>query len=132
MQVSSLPSTPAVTSSAAPAANKNMVDYNSFLQLLVTQMKNQDPTNPTDSTQFLSQLASFSGVEQSVQTNSKLDTLLTGSALSQAEGMVGKQLTSADGHVSGIVQSVTLSGGKLTALLTSGSTVQVTDGVTVA
>ena len=56
------------------------VDYNSFLKLLVQEMKNQDPTSPTDPTQYLGQLASFSNVEQAVQTNGKLDTLLTTSS----------------------------------------------------
>ena len=71
-------------------------------------MKNQDPTSPSDPTQYLSQLASFSNVEQAVQTNSKLDTMLTTSSLTQAEGVIGKTVTSGDGSVSGQVVSVAL------------------------
>ena len=51
------------TSSSTASAN-NTLDYNNFLQLLVAQLKNQDPTNPSDPTAFVSQLASFSSVEQ--------------------------------------------------------------------
>ena len=49
------------TPSAAAAANKNM-----FLQLLVAQLQNQDPLNPSDPTQFVAQLAQFQQVEQSL------------------------------------------------------------------
>jgi flagellar basal-body rod modification protein FlgD len=48
------------TGSATPPVTENM-----FLQLLVTQLKNQDPSNPADSTQFVTQLAQFQTMEQS-------------------------------------------------------------------
>ena len=48
-------------------ANTASVDYNGFLRLLIAQMKNQDPTKPMDSAQFMAQLASFSNVEQAHQ-----------------------------------------------------------------
>ncbi len=79
------------------------MDYNAFLKLLIAQLKNQDPTKPMDSTQFVAQLATFSQVEQSIATNSKLDALLTASALSMADGVIGRTITSADGTTSGIV-----------------------------
>ena len=82
------------------------MDYNSFLRLLVAQMKNQDPTKPTDPTQFVSQLASFSSVEQAIKTNNKLDTMMTSMALSQAEGFVGRTVASADGTVQGTVMGM--------------------------
>lgn len=46
-----------------------------FLQLLVAQMKYQDPMNPTDSTQFVSQLAQFSDLEQTIAIRKDTDTL---------------------------------------------------------
>ena len=99
------PATAATTATTNPtaantAAAAATVDYNSFLKLMVQELKNQDPTNPSDPTQYLSQLASFSSVEQGIQTNGKLDSLLTTSSLSQAEGVIGKQVTSADKSVS--------------------------------
>jgi flagellar basal-body rod modification protein FlgD len=45
---------------------------NTFLQLLVAQIKNQDPTNPTDSVQFLTQLAQFSQLEQLIGIRQEL------------------------------------------------------------
>lgn len=44
-------------------------DFNTFLKMLTTQMQNQDPLNPIDSTDYAVQLATFSGVEQQVRTN---------------------------------------------------------------
>lgn len=131
MQVNSTTQTSSTTTSTTTASAPT-VDYNAFLRLLVAQMKNQDPTKPTDSTEFLSQLASFSNVEQSVQMNNKLNALLTNSALSQADGIIGRTLTSADGTVSGKVSSVTLQSGGLVALLDNGTKLAVTDGVMVS
>ncbi|MFO1140907.1 MAG: flagellar hook capping FlgD N-terminal domain-containing protein [Amaricoccus sp.] len=51
-------------------------DFHTFLTLLTTQMKNQDPLKPMDSTEFVSQLASFSAVEQQVKTNDRLQSIL--------------------------------------------------------
>lgn len=48
-----------------------------FLQLLVAQLQNQDPLNPTDSTQFVSQLAQFSELEQVMAIRSDTDTMAT-------------------------------------------------------
>ncbi len=85
----------------ASAKSKATVDYQSFLKLLIAQMKNQDPTDPMDSTQYVAQLATFSQVEQAVQTNAKLDRILQSSALSQADTLIGRSITSADGSVTG-------------------------------
>jgi flagellar basal-body rod modification protein FlgD len=107
------------------------VDYNSFLRLLVAEMKNQDPTKPMDSTQYIAQLATFSQVEQSVQTNSKLDQLLQTSALAQADSVIGHTLTSADGETSGTVSSVKLTSDGLVAILDSGKEITVGAGVVI-
>jgi flagellar basal-body rod modification protein FlgD len=58
------------------AAAKASVDYQSFIKLLTAQLKNQDPLAPMDASQFMSQLAQFSTVEQAVQTNQKLESVL--------------------------------------------------------
>ena len=88
--------TDATKSSATPPSNitpTNTVDYNTFLQLLVAEMKNQDPTNPMDTAQYMSQFAQLSTVEQAMQTNSKLDALLSSQSLSQANGLIGKTVS---------------------------------------
>ncbi|WP_193345344.1 flagellar hook assembly protein FlgD [Beijerinckia indica] len=129
--VSSSTASSAASSSGTNASPPATVDYSSFLQLLVAELKNQDPTSPTDPTQYMSQLASFSSVEQQVQTNSKLDSLLTASSLGQAETVIGKTITSADGSISGKVQSVTVSSGTATATLDNGGQVKLADGISI-
>ena len=59
-------------SSALPPNVDGLANENTFLQLLVAQIKNQDPTNPTDSVQFLSQLAQFSQLEQLIGIRQEL------------------------------------------------------------
>jgi flagellar hook assembly protein FlgD len=56
------------TATASTTASAPSVDYGAFLQLLVAQLKNQDPSKPMDSTQYMAQLASFSQVEQTIYT----------------------------------------------------------------
>ena len=58
--------------STNPAANQ---DFNTFIELLVAQVRNQDPLEPADSTQFVEQLATFSSLEQQVETNSNLEAI---------------------------------------------------------
>jgi flagellar basal-body rod modification protein FlgD len=61
----------------APAAsNTASVTSDMFLKLLVTQLQNQDPTNPTDSSQFLSQLSQITQVEQLVAIRTDMDQLV--------------------------------------------------------
>lgn len=111
---------------------KTQVDYQSFLKLLVAQMKNQDPTDPMDSTQYVAQLAAFSQVEQSVQVNAKLDQLLQSSTLSQADALIGRTVTSADGKVSGTVAEVRLVSNGIVAVLEKGGELAIGPGVTIS
>jgi flagellar basal-body rod modification protein FlgD len=107
------------------------LDYNSFLTLLMAEMKNQDPTKPMDSTEYVAQLATFSQVGQAVQTNSKLDQLLQSSALSQAGSIIGHTVTSADGTVSGTVSEVKVLSDGITAVLSNGQELAIGAGVTI-
>ncbi|MDG4649248.1 flagellar hook capping FlgD N-terminal domain-containing protein [Roseibacterium sp. SDUM158017] len=76
------PASPGATSGrnaqAASAQSVITADFQTFLQLLTTQLKNQDPLNPMESTEYATQLATFSGVEQQVRTNELLETLSSG------------------------------------------------------
>jgi flagellar basal-body rod modification protein FlgD len=124
----------ATTSSSpppTPAPSGTHVDYQAFLKLLVAQMKNQDPTSPMDSTDYVAQLATFSQVEQSVQMSQKLDSILQASALTQATAMIGKEITSADGKITGIVKEVNLYSDGVIAVLETGEKVLVQPGIQV-
>ena len=71
-------------------------DFDQFLTLLTTQLQNQDPLDPMDSTEFTNQIVQFSQVEQSINTNQKLDNLVSlqlASISSVALGYVGMDVS---------------------------------------
>jgi flagellar basal-body rod modification protein FlgD len=87
--------TPTVLPSTAGSTKRGIgADFNMFLKLLVTQMQNQDPLNPMDSTQYTQQLAQYSQVEQTVQQTGTLKDILARLStqdMSQAAGFIGKE-----------------------------------------
>lgn len=121
----------ATTSASNTAARKATLDYDTFLTLLVQQMKNQDPTDPMDSTEQIAQLATFSQVEQTIQTNKNLEMLLQSSNLAQAGSIIGRSISNAEGTISGVVEEVRVTSAGLTAVLNSGKELVVTAGVTI-
>ena len=93
---------------AAAASASASLNYDNFLKLLVAQMKNQDPTEPMDASQQISQLATFSQVEQTIKTNiASGKPAAERTSISQAVGLYRQDMTSADGTVTGIVKEVT-------------------------
>jgi flagellar basal-body rod modification protein FlgD len=86
-----------------------------FLQLLTVQLKNQDPLNPVDQTQMLSQLAQFSSLEQMQSLNTTMSNSATFGSLTQSASLIGKYVTTfnTDGSAgpSGQVSSVTMTNG---------------------
>lgn len=129
-------STSTNTATTTPAsktdANKASLDYDAFLQLLIAQMKNQDPTDPMDASEQISQLATFSQVEQSIKTNTHLESLLSASSLSNASSYIGKTLTSADGKTTGVVASIEVASDGLTATTTTGGKIVITEGIKIS
>lgn len=76
-------------------------DLNTFLKLLTTQLKNQDPTSPLDTSQFTQQLASLSQVEQSIDTNSNLEKLIAATSsktITDTVGYIGKTVDVSPGN----------------------------------
>lgn len=61
---------------SAAGGGLNTVDFNTFLKLLVAQLKNQDPLNPLEGTEFTGQIAQFSALEQQINSNNYLSQLL--------------------------------------------------------
>jgi flagellar basal-body rod modification protein FlgD len=109
--LSTLSSTPATTQVGTNANNPQM---NQFLTLLVAQLQNQDPMQPTDPTQFVAQLAQFSTVEQLVQGNTTLTSIsqsLSGLSLGQYSGLINHTVTAAattvTAPISGTPQNLT-------------------------
>ena len=119
------------SNSGTPSVPSASVDYNQFLTLLIAEIKNQDPTQPMDPTQSVTQLATISGVQQAMQSNVTLSSLLTTSSLTQAEQLIGQTITSADGSTTGQVASVSVTASGSTATLTSGKTVTLASGISI-
>lgn len=99
--------TPVTTSAATSAAASSTAsstanplvsltsNFSDFLNLLMTQLQNQDPTSPMDANSFTSELVEFSSVEQQINTNTSLTTLIQltqAGDVSQASAVVGKQV----------------------------------------
>ena len=123
---------PVTSRQAATSQSTATATYDNFLKLLMAQMKNQDPTEPMKSTEYMAQLATFSQVEQTVQSNAKLDALLASSALSQADSVIGRTVTTADGKISGKVESVMITSEGAVAKLTGGANVLLGPGIVVS
>lgn len=79
VQSATTPTTTATTATTSNAADSQALDQNfdQFLQMLTTQLQNQDPLSPMDTTQFTNQLVMFSQVEQQLKSNDTLNKLLT-------------------------------------------------------
>ena len=120
---------PAAKAATGFAASLNA---DTFLTLLVTQLKNQDPTKPMDSTEYIGQIATLSQVEQGAKTNQKLDDILSSSFLSQADQIIGRTVTSSDGIVTGQVKSVMITSEGAVAKLMDGRSLLLSEGITVS
>lgn len=80
--------------------NKNEVSVDSFLQLMIAQLKNQDFNNPVDDTQYITQLAQFS-------TMQAMQELTQFSKTAYATSLVGKEVTAAKMSIGGHMETVT-------------------------
>lgn len=87
MDVSPITNTPTQVTPNAETVRDTTSDFETFLKLLTTQLKNQDPLKPLESTDFVAQLANFSGVEQQVRTNEALDDLKSLLGQNSASGL---------------------------------------------
>jgi flagellar basal-body rod modification protein FlgD len=92
--VTSAAITPTSSLTTATAANSTAGDqlagnFDEFLKLLTTQLQNQDPTSPLDPNQFTEELVQFSSVEQQIQTNSSLNTLISLQQTAQITSALG-------------------------------------------
>ena len=120
MEFSSLMSTQEQSRTAAQAdafnkaisngrQTKRTLGRDDFLQILITQLKNQDPTSPMEDKEFIAQMAQFSTLEQMTNMSEEFGSLAEGLSASRAVSMLGKQVTIAsEGEtIQGLVSAVT-------------------------
>ena len=103
MSITSIPATPGSTATAAELAQLNQqlgasggqktLGQSDFLNLLVSQLQNQDPLQPMQDTQFISEMANFSSLQQMTTLTSDFNTFTSNDLINQAQGYLGKQVT---------------------------------------
>ena len=101
------------TAGASRSAGSNTLDENAFLKLLVAQMRYQDPSQPMDTNQMMSQTATFTQVEKLTSLLTTEQNLLSAQHLQSASAMVGRTVTytASDGTTgTGVVSSAKLTG----------------------
>lgn len=144
-EAASSSSTSSTTSSSTATSISTITgDFNTFLKILTTQLECQDPLNATDTNQFTQELVQFAGVEQQINSNSKLDQIvsaLNSNGITPLLNYVGKTVEApADGEIvlqSGAANfSYTLPSAaqsvKLTVTNSAGNTIATMDGPTTA
>lgn len=120
--------TSAQTAAASQTSRASIANnFDTFLLLLTTQLKNQNPLDPLDTNQFTQQLVQFAGVEQQIRTNESLEALVNlnkTSQLSTAMNYVGATIT-ADGATSALKAGVAT--WYVTAPRAASATINITD-----
>lgn len=87
------------------------IDTDQFLQLMIEELQNQDPLDPTDSSQFLQQITQIREIGASDKLSETLDTVLAGQNLTTASGLIGKSVVALDATgttVEGVVDRVSV------------------------
>ncbi len=111
-----------MSTNTGSSSSISQLGQNAFLQLLAVQMKNQDPLQPVDNTQFVAQLAQFSSLQELTTISSQLGTLSTttmqvqtADQLLSAFNLIGTNVTindTAGNLVTGTVSGVNITGGQ--------------------
>ena len=106
------------SSNAATDAFQNNMGKDQFLELLTTQLKNQNPLEPMDNKQFVSQMAQFSSLEQMNNMNSSLNSFLKFQKISQAGSLVGKKVevlnSDTGSNITGVIEKANVTGEETT------------------
>jgi flagellar basal-body rod modification protein FlgD len=117
---------PVSSSAAASTQSAFGLDFQSMLKIILTQLTYQDPLQPMDNFQFVSQLGQFAQLQQTQTLNDQITSLLSSQAATQAAGLIGKTVDVTDATTnattSGEVTAVSFSNGtpQLTLTTTGG------------
>jgi flagellar basal-body rod modification protein FlgD len=117
-------------SSANTANSAYAMTPSDFIQLMVTQLQNQDPTNPTSDSDLMAQMSDIGQLESSTDMQTTLGSVTLQSQVGSASALIGKTVTginTANTSVTGVVDSVTISGSTVNLNLNSGDTVAVSN-----
>ena len=108
------PATTAAATTADPATKPRKLedlDMDEFLQLMITELTNQDPLNPMDNTQLVEQIGQIRNISATNKLSDTLDSVLTGQSLTTASSLIGKHVTALNDqneNVAGLVDRVSV------------------------
>ena len=113
LPVGTLLTPPAIAPGTAAKTPAEQMGKDTFLKLLVAQLKYQNPLEPTDSAQFMAQTAQFTLVEKMEELAKSQAAMVNAQNLSSATSLVGREITWTDGNAtkSGVVTAVTMNNG---------------------
>ncbi|HOI74196.1 MAG TPA: flagellar hook capping FlgD N-terminal domain-containing protein [Syntrophales bacterium] len=118
------------SASTTSTTSTSSLGKEAFLQMLVAQLKYQDPMNPADGTEFASQLAQFSSLEQLTNLNKGIESLAMDTNSLQAVNLIGKTVVT--DSLSGTVTAVSFQDGSVSLTLDNGEEVAFSDVTSVS
>jgi len=118
---------PASATASTASLQASSISQQDFFKLLVTQLSFQDPLKPIDNEAFIAQIAQFTSLEQTRETNDRISSLLYVQSANQAIGLIGRtvEVVTATGSVVGSVTTLTFLSGTpyLSVLTNTGQTI---------
>lgn len=114
------------SSSADPFGSLKLSD---FLQLMITELQNQDPTNPVDDSKIMDEIGQMESIQSTTELNTTLQSMSLGQSLNLAGSMIDKEIMGLDDNgnsVSGVVSGVIMNNGTA-SLVVGSSTVQMSN-----
>src|SRR5256885_9347035 len=97
-----------------PTTATSGLNLNDLLQVLLTELTNQDPLKPVDNTQFMAQIAQFTTLETTQEVNQNIQQLVALQAITQTVGLIGRNVSALTGDgttVAGRVSDITFVNG---------------------
>jgi flagellar basal-body rod modification protein FlgD len=129
-----LPAPSSTTAGTSTNPNLNLTPTD-FLNMMVTQLQNQDPLNPTSSSDLLAQMSQIGQLQASTSLQSTLSSLGLQTSLGSASSMIGKSVQGLDANsnpTSGVVTSVQVQNGNVSLQLNTGDTLPLANVTAIA
>ena len=120
---------------ATSSTTKKKLEATDFIQMMLTQLQNQDPTEPTKSSDLLAQMSQIGSLQSSTDMQASLKTMTMQNSISNAAALIGKNVTGKDvdgSDMDGIVTSVKVVDGDLSLSLDSGKSMSMANVLSVA
>lgn len=135
MTTTPLGATPAASTAAPPPSAGTSLTTNDFVKMMITQLRNQDPLQPTSSDQLMSQMSQIGQLQSTTQLQTTLTGLAQQTQIGAASSLIGKQVVGLDANnkpLTGIVTSVQVSTSGVGLNLDNGNTLDLAKVTTIS